>query len=257
MTELVLVQRHDAVAVLSMNQPERRNALSAELRDALLEKLEALLADETCRALVLTGSGGSFCAGGDLAALRERDPLYARARMQRSQQLVRLLVAGPKPVVAAVNGFAYGAGFSLALACDYVLAGAAARFGAVFGMVGLMADLGLLWSLPQRVGPGEARRLLFQNAVIGAEEALSLGVTDRVAADESLLADALALAQGFAQAPPVALAQTKAALARAPASLDAMLQIEAEAQTLLFGTDDFAEGRKAFLEKRKPRFSGR
>lgn len=257
MSEPVLLERQGPVAVLTMNQPERRNALSASLRDALLAALEPLLADPDCRALVLTGTEGSFCAGGDLAALPERDPLQSRARMRRSQELVRLLAAGPKPVVAAVNGFAYGAGFSLALACDYVLVGASARFGAVFGAVGLMADLGLLWSLPQRVGPGEARRLLFTNAVVGAEEAMALGVADRLVPDAGLRDAAIALAADFAKAPPVAVAQTKSVLARSPAALDAMLQMEAEAQTLLFGTDDFAEGRKAFLEKRKPRFSGR
>lgn len=257
MSDPVLVERQGAVALVTLNQPERRNALSAELRDALLDSVEALFADENCRALILTGADNSFCAGGDLTALRERDPMHSRGRMQRSQQLIRLLVSGPKPVVAAVNGYAFGAGFSLALACDYVLASTKARFGAVFGAVGLMGDLGLLWSLPQRVGVGEAKRLLFSNAVLDAEEAVALRVADRLVQQDELLAEAHAIAGAFAKAPPVAVAQTKSALARGPASLDSMLQAEAEGQTLLLGTDDFAEGRRAFQEKRDPCFSGR
>ncbi len=255
--DLVLVERHGAVTRLAMNDPDRRNAMSPALRDALLAAVEAALADRHCRALVLTGSGRSFCAGGDLDSLPDHDPATTRARLERSHRLVRLLAAGPKPVVAAVNGYAFGAGLSLAAACDLVLAGAGASFGAVFGKVGLMADMGLLWSLPRRIGLAETKRLLFASAVVPAEEAVSLGLADRLLDDGELEAGALALAASFAEGPPLALAATKAALARGPASLDAMLGIELDQQTLLFSSEDFLEGRAAFKARRQPAFSGR
>lgn len=177
--------------------------------------------------------------------------------MERTHQLVRMIAAGPKPVVAAVNGYAYGAGLSLAAACDFVLAGESASFGAVFGKVGLMADLGLLWSLPRRIGLAETRRLLFTSATLPAGQAVALGLADRLLPDAELLEAAWTLAAEMAEAPPLALAATKALLARGPAPLEAVLAAELDHQTLLFSSEDFVEGRAAFLERRQPTFTGR
>jgi enoyl-CoA hydratase/carnithine racemase len=253
----VLLERRGAVALLAMNEPDSRNAMRPSLRDGLLEALGGLLDDPGCRAVVLTGSGKSFCAGGDLASLPDHDPQAVRRRMERTHQLVRMLAAGPKPVVAAVNGYAFGAGLSLAAACDFVLAGESASFGAVFGKVGLMADLGLLWSLPRRIGLAETRRLLFTSATLPAGQAVALGLADRLLPDAELLEAAWTLAAEMAEAPPLALAATKALLARGPAPLEAVLAAELDHQTLLFSSEDFVEGRAAFLERRQPSFTGR
>ena len=256
MTEApVKIERQGPVALVVMNEAERRNAMRPGLRDALLEALRAQVEAPDCRAVVLTGSGGAFCAGGDLDSLPDHDPAAVRLRLERSHQLLRLIAAGPKPVIAAVNGHAYG--LSLAAACDFVVAGSAATFGAVFGRVGLMADMGLLWSLPQRIGLAETKRLLFGCAVVKAEEALELGLADRLVEQSGLLEEALSLAREMASAAPLAVAATKAALARGPAALDSLLASELDLQTLLFSSEDFVEGRQAFKERRTAIFTGR
>ncbi|MEX2629412.1 MAG: enoyl-CoA hydratase/isomerase family protein [Tistlia sp.] len=253
----VVLERRGAVALVVMNEPESRNAMRPSLRGALVEAFAGLIADPNCRAIVLTGSGKSFCAGGDLGSLPDHDPQAVRLRLEQAHRLLRMIAAGPKPVVAAVNGYAFGAGLSLAAACDFVLAAESASFGAVFGKVGLMADMGLLWSLPQRVGLAETRRLLFSAATVPAEEAVSLGLADRLVEDTALAEAAWELAAGMAEAPPLALAATKALLARGPAPLESVLATELDHQTLLFSSEDFVEGRAAFLERRPPRFAGR
>lgn len=254
---LVIVERDGAVTILRMNLESKRNALVTELRDALIAAIEQEMTSSACRAIVLTGSGASFCAGGDLDTLPDHDPLAVRARMQRGQHLIRLLVTGPKPVIAAVNGPAHGAGLSIAAACDLVIASDSARFGAVFMKVGLMGDLGLLWSLPQRVGLSMTKRLLYGGEVLDADAAVAAGLADQRETDGELLPAAMRAAQRLAQAAPVALALTKAALARSTASLDEALSAELDGQTLLFSTDDYLEGRSAFRERRAARFQGR
>ena len=254
---LVLVEQHGAVAVLRMNLPAKRNALVMDLREAIIEVLEESMRDPLRRAIVLTGSSGSFCAGGDLDTLRSHDPLEVRTRMQRGQHLVRLIATGPKPVIAAVNGAAHGAGLSIAAACDFVIAGDSAKFGAVFSRVGLMGDLGLLWSLPHRVGLSQSKRMLYGGAILDAQEAYAVGLADERATDEELLSVALDRASRLAEAPPVAVAITKGALARSRSSLEEAFAIELDGQTLLFSTDDYAEGRDAFRERRATHFQGR
>lgn len=257
MSDLVVVERRGAVVVLTLNQPERRNALSGEVRDRLIDILEDLAGDADCRAVVLAGEGPAFCAGGDIKTMKTGDPAYSRNRLGTLHRLVRLLAAGPKPVVAAVEGAAVGGGLSLALACDFVVAGRDARFAAVFGQVGLMADLGLLWSLPQRVGLGRARRMLMLGAPVGGAEAVEIGLADELSDAGGALEAACALAARLAEAAPMALAMTKAALARAPARLQDVFDLEIDGQALLMQTADHAEARTAFQEKRKPTFRGR
>ncbi len=254
---LVRSEAEGSVTVLRMDMPAKRNALLPPLRDALIDALEDALATDTCRAIVLTGTDTSFCAGGDLDGLRDHDPLYVRARMQRGQHLIRLLAAGAKPVVAAVNGGAYGAGLSIACACDWIVASDQAKFAASYMKVGLMPDFGLLWSLPRRIGMAQARRAIYSTRSIDATEALQLGLADELAPADSLLVQAMAVAQSFTGAPPVAMTMLRAALARDIGTLEDALAQELEGQTLLFSTEDFSEGVRAFRERRTPRFAGR
>jgi enoyl-CoA hydratase/carnithine racemase len=176
MSEPVLVERRGRIAVVTLNVPEKRNALGAALYSALSRTITELQDETSIRALVLHG-GNHFCAGGDLAAL-DSDPLSMRAAMHVGHRAVRALIGGRLPAVAAVNGSAFGAGFSLAMACDFVVGDPSTTFCAAFGKVGLAPDYGLLWTLPQRVGIGRARELLMLCRQISADEAFSLQLVD-------------------------------------------------------------------------------
>jgi 2-(1,2-epoxy-1,2-dihydrophenyl)acetyl-CoA isomerase len=253
----VLVSDDGPVRTFTLNEPARRNPLSVPLRRELRAALEDAHADDGCRALVVTGAGTAFSSGGDLASMPRGDRADARDRLHLVADVISLLVEGPLPVVAAVEGAAVGAGTSLAAACDYVVAGRSARFGAIFGRIGLVADSGLHWTLPRRVGPGPARRMLLRGTIVGAEEAHALGLVDELAADGGSLAAARAVAAELAAAAPLALAATKRLLADPPPTLAETLHAEENVQVELFETADFAEGNDAFFAKRAPVFRGR
>lgn len=256
-TPLVLTDSTGPVRIIRLNFPAKRNALSLELRGALIAAVETAMEDPETRALVLTGNGGAFCAGGDISSMQNVAGVGGRDRLARLHRLVRLLVAGPKPVVAAVEGYAYGAGMSLALLCDQVVAASDAKFCCSFNKVGLMPDMAALWTVPQRVNAGWARRLMMLAEEVDGETAHRIGLADHLAAPGQALAEAVALAERFAAAAPLPIAYTKAVLARGPQPLEALLAQEADGQALLFNSEDFAEGRDAFLGKRKPVFRGR
>nr|WP_279536117.1 enoyl-CoA hydratase-related protein [Pseudomonas aeruginosa] len=196
---------------------------------------------------------GLFCAGGDLGDMRVTELAAGRARMQDNARLVRQMVRMGKPLIAAVEGWAVGAGLSVALACDSIVCGAGARFAAGFGKVGLLADLGQLHTLPARIGWGRARQILMFGQVVEAEEALRIGLADRLCAAGGALAMALELAGRVEQQAPLPLAMTKALLAE---GLDLLLEREGELQSQLFLSADHAEGKAAFLAKRPPVFRG-
>jgi 2-(1,2-epoxy-1,2-dihydrophenyl)acetyl-CoA isomerase len=246
-----------AIRVIRLNYPAKRNALSLPLRAELLAAVESAMAGEAVRAIVLTGSGGAFCAGGDISSMQDTAGVAGRQRLANLHRLVRLLAAGPKPVIAAVEGYAYGAGMSLALLCDQVVAASDAKFCCSFGKVGLMPDMAALWTVPQRVDTGWVKRLLMLAEEIDGETAGRIGLADQVVPPGQALNAALALAARFAAQAPLPIAFTKAALARGPQPLESLLALEADNQALLFNSEDFAEGRDAFLAKRKPVFKGR
>jgi enoyl-CoA hydratase/carnithine racemase len=252
----VEVSTEGAVATLTMNYPARRNALSIQLREALHDRMAEAMADPAIRALVLTGAEGVFSAGGDISGMEGITPLGGRARLNRLHRLVRLMIGGEKPIVAAVEGYAVGAGLSLAAACDVVVAAEDAVWACSFNRIGLMPDMGAIWTLPARMGLGRARRIMLTSERFSTAQAEAWGLVEQTVPTGGALAEAQRLAAEIAERAPGPVALTKTWLARAPQSLDAALAAEADAQAVLFATEDFAEGRAAFMEKRAARFEG-
>ncbi|MBP7334969.1 enoyl-CoA hydratase/isomerase family protein [Niveispirillum sp.] len=256
-TDPIILEQHGAIALVRLNLPAKRNALVPALVAALTSILDRIAADRTIRAVVLTGAGGAFCAGGDLGGMEASDPLGGTAMMRSCQGIVRRIATLPQPVVAAVEGAAFGAGFSIALACDLVVVGPGSRFCAAFGKVGLMPDLGLLWSLPQRVPLGRARELLMLCDVVGGEAAVAEHIADVLVPDAEILATALTRARRLADAAPGAVTAIKRVLAAWPQGLDDVLRAEEVGQSLLIATADHGAARTAFFEKRPVDFEGR
>ncbi|MCK8784815.1 enoyl-CoA hydratase/isomerase family protein [Roseomonas sp. NAR14] len=252
-----LAHREDGILELTMSYPRRRNALARELREALVAHLERGMADPDCRAIILTGAGGHFCAGGDISGMSSNSGIETRNRLSWGHDLIKLLVNGDKPVIAAVEGHAAGAGLSVAAACDIVVASRAAVFTCSFNRIGLVPDLGAAWTLSRRMGLGRAKTLMLLGKSVEAAEAERLGIVDRLAEAGGALEAARALARDLAATAPLSAAMSKSLLNRALAPLEESLRAEADAQGLLFTTEDSAEGRAAFMEKRAPRFRGR
>lgn len=247
----VLEARDGGVLTLSMDYPARRNALNVALREQMFTILEAAQGDDGVRAIVLTGTGGTFCSGGDISGMDVTDAEQGRERMRRTHRMIRLMIGGRIPIVAAVEGWCVGAGLSMACACDTIVAAEDARFGAGFGRVGLMADLGLPWSLPNRVGPAKAKQMLLYPDQVAGTEAGRIGLVDHVVPKGEALAKAQEIAGFLARQAPLPIALTKRMLAE---GLDAALERERDWQTMCFLSADHAEGRAAFMEKRSPVF---
>ena len=252
----------DGIATLTFNRPERLNALSTPIMQGLLDGLPRLADDPAVKVVILTGAGRAFCAGGDvksMAAGREQksiaeDTALLRARME----VARILYELPKPTIAMLNGPAAGAGLALALACDLRIAGASARLVTAFVRVGYSGDFGGTWFLTRLAGTARARELYFTGRPVEAEEALALGLVNRVVPDEQLRDTTMDLARSLARGPTVALALIKRNLNRAEAnSLSELLDLEAANQVLTSRTEDHREAAKAFVEKRAPVFRGR
>jgi enoyl-CoA hydratase/carnithine racemase len=251
--DAVLVADDGPVRIVTLNRPGRHNALDLELRDVLADALETAMTDATVRAVVLTGAGGTFCAGGDITTMRRMPPEEARPRVEAVQRVVRAIWHGPKPVVAAVEGHAVGAGAALAIACDLVVAADDVSISTAFTRVGLAGDMGIFASLPDRVGRAAARGLLLSPRAFTGLEAHVAGLVDQVTAPGGALVGARTAAASLAEGPPLAFAEIKAMLV---AGRDEVLAREVDAAVRLMGTADFAEGVAAFGERRSPRFRG-
>jgi enoyl-CoA hydratase/carnithine racemase len=252
--------RADGIAVLTLDRPDKRNAVMPDDWRALEDRLDEGAADARVRVFVLTGAGGLFCAGGDLKTMGER---LEQSPVRRSRELLRMSRAiqrfrdTPKPIVAAVAGPAIGAGLVLALACDLRVAAASARFSAPFLRVGLQPDFGGAYFLPRLIGTARALELLWTQDVIDARAAADLGLVNRVYPDEQFEDEVFAFAQRIAENPAGALALSKLSVYHgAEQTLAELLDLEALAQTVLSRSEDAREGVRAFVEKRAPRFRG-
>jgi 2-(1,2-epoxy-1,2-dihydrophenyl)acetyl-CoA isomerase len=255
----IMLDRADGIATLTLNRPEARNALDLAMRDELGQALAELEADALTRVLVLTGAGGHFCAGGDVKAMaRPHTAVEGRQRVERLNRFVLRLFQFPKPTIAMVDGFAVGAGCNLALACDITVASERARFGEVFARIGLVPDGGGSWLLPRLVGLPRAKELVFTAEIVDAAEALRIGLVNRVVPADDLVTATMALAARIAAGPPGALGLAKSLLNRAAVlDLPGALELEALCQGEAITSKDHAEGVRAFLDKRAPRFEGR
>ncbi|GAA3871391.1 enoyl-CoA hydratase-related protein [Saccharothrix violaceirubra] len=259
MSEL-LVEDAEGVRTLTLNRPDSYNSLTVSLKERLRDVLAETAADDRVRAVVLTGAGKAFCAGQDLKEharlLAEGDPAPLKTVELHYNPIVESIIGMPKPVVAAVNGMAAGAGASFAYACDLRVAAAGARFLMAFANVGLSADSGASWTLPRLIGRGRATEMMLLAQPVDAAEALRIGMVSQVVPDGEALSTAHALARTLASGPTAAYAAIKEALAFSGA-LSAALEVEARTQAAAGGTADHRAAVEAFVAKRKPTFSGR
>jgi 2-(1,2-epoxy-1,2-dihydrophenyl)acetyl-CoA isomerase len=245
----------EQVATITLDQPATRNALNARMREEIAEAVRGIRRDRGIRAVVVTGAGGHFCAGGDLRSIASAglDNQGWRERLHDLHTWLQDLITLDRPVIAAVDGAAYGAGFGLALAADFIIATPRARFCLSFMKIGLVPDFGTFYTLPRIVGPQRAKELMLSAREVGAEEALRLGIALELHAPEQLMGRAQAMAASFVQASPVAVSLVKRAVA-AGGDLCAQLEFEANAQALAMGTQVHRDAVQAFLAKRPAAF---
>jgi 2-(1,2-epoxy-1,2-dihydrophenyl)acetyl-CoA isomerase len=261
--ECLLYDVKDRIATLTLNRPERLNALGGSLRDDLLDAVLKAGADDEVRVIVITGAGRGFCSGGDVKAMSEREKSGDGGNIREKylpirDRIVLALRECPKPIIAAVNGAAAGAGMSLAMACDMRIASSAAKFSQAFVKRGLHPDWGGSWFLPRIVGTAKACELILTGDNIDAQTALDLGILNSVVAPEALMDEAYKLAKKIADGPPIAIQLAKRAIYHnEDVDLKAGLEFESFAQNITKETEDYREGVKAFVEKRAPKFSGR
>lgn len=249
----------DRIATITLNRPDALNATTDGLYQELSGLLKSIAQDRDIGCVILTGAGRGFCAGADLKARKDdATPLERRDRHRWIlKDVLEPLFRLEKPVIAAVNGPAAGAGFNIALACDFIIASEAATFIQAFARVALVPDLGGLWLLARVVGIARAKELCFTARKVGAAEALQLGIANQVVPHDQLLAEARRVASTIAAGSPTAMTMTKNLLNKAgDVTLEQMLEYESYAQTIAYLTPEYEEGVRAFREKRSPDFAG-
>jgi 2-(1,2-epoxy-1,2-dihydrophenyl)acetyl-CoA isomerase len=259
--QAVLFQRQGAVGTITLNRPDKLNALDDNMRQGLMGALDAVERDSGTRVAVITGAGRGFCAGGDIQKMFELKEGYHsatfRAYLEAGHAVVRRIREVPKPIVAAVNGPAAGAGMNLALACDLRIASESATFTQAFSRLGLHPDWGGTFSLPRLVGIGKALEIFWLGDPVPAEEAKRMGLVNFIVPQDQFEQATQWLALRLAEAPPLPMALLKQAMyERVQTELDKVMESELEAQMKCFESEDFTEGLRAFAEKRAPKFGG-
>ena len=255
--EAILYETGDGVATITLNRPDALNATNDQLYRELSSVIGDVANDDSIGAVILTGAGRGFCAGADVKSMDPNMALLARRRRHRwiLADILRPLVNLEKPVIAAVNGVAVGAGFNIALACDIVVASETAMFSQIFTKLALVPDLGGLYLLTRVVGLNKAKELCFTARKVSAQEGVTLGFVNRVVAPDQLMPEARKLAAEIAAGPPTSLSMIKNLLNKSSTStLEQMLEYESYAQTLAYTTAEHKEGVAAFREKRAPKF---
>jgi len=254
----VTLEKEGPIAVLTLDRPDKLNAMADPMWDALHAHLGELAQDESVRAVILTGAGRAFCAGGDVGGMARSDIVSGRARSQRRHRAITALYQLEKPVIAAVRGAVYGIGNALALACDLVIASESTRFSMAFKNVGIVPDGGAIFFLTRQLGIARAKELVYTARPVAAAEAMDLGLATRVVPDERLDTEARTVALDLAQSATYAVALAKKMFhAMAVPTLDMLLEMETLASGVARLTHDHKEGVAAFKEKRPPRFLGR
>lgn len=254
----VLVRRDGAIGRVTLNRPERLNALTDAMRERIATAFAAFGRDDAVRVVVLDGAGRGFCGSGDVTTMGRFTAVSGRDRLKSAHRMITAIAAIEKPVVAAVRGPVAGIGWSMALACDVVVASETAVFSQVFRNVGLVPDGGAIWFLAQVLGVLRAKELVYTGRRMPAAEAAQLGLVTRLVADDRLEAEARAIAEEIALGPGFAFGVAKKMFkAMSTPSLETFLDMEAWAQGVALMSEDHAEGAAAFREKRKPSFRGR
>lgn len=253
----ITVDRQGPVAIVTLDRPETKNAITQEMRGQLYGAFEEIALDHDIRSVILTGAGGDFCSGMDVTGMGRGGVTGSMDRMHTLNRIARAIHSLNKPAIAAVPGICVGVGFSYALACDIVLAAEKAKFAAIFRNIALAPDGGLVWHLRQLLGVQKAKELVYSGRIVRADEAVAMGLAYEKVADEALMERAMDLAASFAAGPTIAMGLAKRQFDLAwNNSFDQYLDMEATMQPIASRTEDHEEGLAAFREKRKPLFRG-
>ena len=252
----IILEKKNKIAKITFNMPENMNFLDLVMREELKDALTNIGNDQSVKVVTMTGAGKAFMAGSDLKTMEDITAPAGRDRLKNVQKIIRLMTELEKPIIAGINGFATGAGLHIAIASDILIASDEAKFREAFIMVGLIPDMAGFYFLPLRVGLPKAKELMFTGRLFDAKEAESMGLVNKVVPHAKLETEVMELAQNLAEGPSRAYAMIKSALNLWPLNLQAFLELEANLQSIAFTTRDFDEGRRSFLEKRKPKFTG-
>jgi 2-(1,2-epoxy-1,2-dihydrophenyl)acetyl-CoA isomerase len=257
--ETILLERKDSVTTLTLNRPEKLNALNMKMAEELESAVAEIVKDRDVRTLIITGAGRGFCSGADIGDMAQAAaPIENRYWTQRAHKVILALTNLEKPVIAKVNGVAVGIGCSLALSSDIIIASENARFSLIFSRIGLIPDGGSLFHLPRLVGPAKAKELIFTAKMVDAKEAERIGLINKAVPTNKLDSEVNKLAKQLAEGPTVAFGMAKKIINKGLSmDLSSVLECEAFGQTIAGTTEDAREGVMAFLEKRKAEFKGR